>query len=137
MSHKMNIAINDIPFPLQGLESLDVRLHPLNTSEILRSDDGSLLYTPEDGRMEIVLEGKGSLHPILTDVRKGAHYTLSHPLPLWTKSQTPPRLHQGPCILKNDAKGYLPIFSCILSDFEIKTEVLSLQVHFKFVFEEV
>ena len=133
----MNISINDTPFPLEGLESLEIKLCPLSSTEILRSDGGDLLHAPEDNRMEIILEGKGNLHPILCDVRKGEKFTLSHPLPLWTSQERPPRLHEGPCILKNGQKGYLPIFSCILSNFAIKTELMSLSVSFRFVFEEI
>jgi hypothetical protein len=133
----MKVEINETPFCLKGLDSLDIRLAPLQGQEILRAQDGSLLYAPDDARMEIILQGKGHVHPSLADVRKGEKFTLSHPLPLWTRLETPPRNHAGSLILREGQRGYFPIFSCILSDFEIQTDILDLKVNFKFVFQEI
>ena len=133
----MNILINDTPFLQEGLDSLEVKLEPLNTSEIIRAQDGDLLYAPTSARMQIVLEGKGCVHPALCDIFKGAKFTISHPLPLWTTLETPPRMHQGPLMLNGNQKGYMPVFNCILSDFSIKTHITDLKSTFHFVFEEV
>ncbi len=133
----MNILINDTPFPQEGLDSLEIKLTPLDTDEIIRAQDGTLLHAPSDTRMQIVLEGKGCVPPALCDVFKGAKFTISHPLPLWTNLEHPPRLHQGPIILSDTQKGYMPVFSCILKDFDIKTHITNLKSSFSFVFEEV
>ena len=133
----MNILINDTPFAQEGIDSLEIKLIPLDTSDIIRAQDGTLLHAPQDARMQVILEGKGCVHPALCDVFKGARFTISHPLPLWTTLESPPRLHQGPLMLKNNQKGYMPIFTCILRDFHINTHVTDLKSTFKFVFEEV